>query len=138
MEPKSRDNQVDGLRIEPIDEDEDEDEVDSEQPLQSVDQFNLCQSLLNGKSNLRYCLILAALACILRPTNIIVWASLTFFTLFQVTKHEKLIPFKWPNVPIMITVTWPELIKATRKERNVLIKEAALCGYVDPVIGLAS
>ena len=131
LEPKNRDNRVDGLRIEPRD---DDDGAKLEQPQQSVNELKFSQYPLNIKSNLRCCLILAALACTLRPTNIIIWASLTFFTLFRVTKHERLIPFKWPNIPIMVTVTWPELLKATKRERNVLLKETALCGFVSRIL----
>ncbi|MCJ1397091.1 glycosylphosphatidylinositol anchor biosynthesis [Xylographa trunciseda] len=51
-------------------------------------------------AKLRRCLVLAAVACVLRPTNLLIWACLACFSLFH----------------------------ATRTERIVLIRETAICG----------
>ncbi|MCJ1414984.1 glycosylphosphatidylinositol anchor biosynthesis [Xylographa parallela] len=62
---------------------------DDNQP-ESVDQL----------AKLRRCLVLAALACVLRPTNLLIWACLACFS----------------------------LLHATKTERVVLIRETAICG----------
>ncbi|MCJ1431751.1 glycosylphosphatidylinositol anchor biosynthesis [Xylographa pallens] len=53
---------------------------DDSQP-ESVDQL----------TKLRRCLVLAALACVLRPTNLLIWACLACFSLFHSTKTERVI-----------------------------------------------
>ncbi|KAL1852206.1 glycosylphosphatidylinositol anchor biosynthesis [Paecilomyces lecythidis] len=45
----------------------------------------------NESGSLRKCLLLAALACLLRPTNIIIWIILTGFMLSRATRRECLI-----------------------------------------------
>lgn len=41
--------------------------------------------------SLRKCLLLAALACVLRPTNILVWACLAGFAVYQSPKTVSLV-----------------------------------------------
>ena len=77
---------------------------------------------------LRRCLLLAAIACVLRPTNLMIWACLACFTFFRTITDEKLVPLKWSNVPLLVTVTRPALLHATKVERLVLVREAMLCG----------
>ena len=57
---------------------------------------------LIGPCSVRSSLLLAALACILRPTNLLVWLCISLSTLWQTRAHE----------------------------RRVLILEAVICGYV--------
>ncbi|KAJ9320094.1 CAZyme family GT22 [Paecilomyces variotii] len=45
----------------------------------------------NESGSLRKCLLLAALACVLRPTNIIIWITLAGFMLSKATRGECLI-----------------------------------------------
>lgn len=55
----------------------------------------------NSQCRLRQCLLLAALACVLRPTNLLVW----------------------------ICVASSSLVRAKNNIRMVLIRETILCGY---------
>lgn len=61
--------------------------------------FRGCTVLIQNVS-LRQCLLLAALACILRPTNILIWITLASFT----------------------------LRRGTAAERVTLVREAVICG----------
>lgn len=61
------------------------------------------QSLTHIAHSLRQCLSLAALACILRPTNILIWATLA-------------------------TVAW---LRTSWSQRKVLVREVLLCGLVN-------
>jgi phosphatidylinositol glycan class B len=60
------------------------------------------QPLTHIAHSLRQCLCLAALACILRPTNILIWATLA-------------------------TVAW---LRTSWSQRKVLVQEVLLCGSV--------
>lgn len=60
------------------------------------------QPLMHIAHSLRQCLSLAALACILRPTNILIWATLA-------------------------TVAW---VRTSWSQRKVLVREVLLCGSV--------
>lgn len=60
------------------------------------------QPLTRIAHSLRQCLCLAALACILRPTNILIWATLA-------------------------TIAW---LRTSWSQRKVLIREVLLCGSV--------
>lgn len=65
-------------------------------------QTQLMQPLTRIAHSLRLCLCLSALACILRPTNILIWATLA-------------------------TVAW---LRTGWSQRKVLIREVLLCGSV--------
>ena len=77
---------------------------------------------------LRYCLVLAAFACVLRPTNILIWMSLTFMTLMRMTEYRKLIPSGLTKLRTARIPSILDLWKDTEQERSMLFKEAALCG----------
>ena len=75
------------------------------------------------------CLLLAALACVLRPTNILIWICLAVFQLWRTTTFGWLVPFRRPETPVWIQVSGFTYGPATSKERIILVVEAALCGY---------
>jgi phosphatidylinositol glycan class B len=47
--------------------------------------------LTSALSSLRKCLLLAALACVLRPTNVIIWACLAGFAMYHGSRAMGLI-----------------------------------------------
>lgn len=63
----------------------------------------------NRCGRLRKCLSLAAVACILRPTNIIIWVTLAGFAWFRC---------QW-------------------EQRKILIREVLICGFVVSLEGLS-
>ncbi|MCJ1396368.1 glycosylphosphatidylinositol anchor biosynthesis [Xylographa bjoerkii] len=46
---------------------------------------------VDQSTGLRRCLVLAAMACVLRPTNLLIWACLACFSLFHTTKTERIV-----------------------------------------------
>ncbi|KMU80453.1 GPI mannosyltransferase 3 [Coccidioides immitis RMSCC 3703] len=47
--------------------------------------------ITHDRTKLRYCLLLAAFACILRPTNLIIWFCLAIFTICNISSREGLL-----------------------------------------------
>ncbi|KAJ5953682.1 hypothetical protein N7454_000578 [Penicillium verhagenii] len=47
------------------------------------------ETATDAQTSLRQCLLLAAVACILRPTKIIIWTSLAAVTLIRGTWHQR-------------------------------------------------
>lgn len=80
------------------------------------------------KNRLRRCLLLAALACVLRPTNILIWMCFATFTLLRVTTFGKMLSLPWEGMQIWVHISSLSFLPATKKERKVLLKEAFLCG----------
>ncbi|CAF9916655.1 MAG: hypothetical protein GOMPHAMPRED_001069 [Gomphillus americanus] len=106
--------------------------------LRSVDETTMADSvrleqdpehtLPERPLRLRRCLVLAAFACILRPTNILIWILVTYFALFRVIKHERMVASRLIKIPLMISVSIPRLVNATRRERWILLWDATLYG----------
>ncbi|KAI4136951.1 MAG: hypothetical protein L6R39_007542 [Caloplaca ligustica] len=74
------------------------------------------------------CLLLAALACVLRPTNILIWICLSCFTFWKSSASGKILKLPWTNGNLWIHVTSIAHGPATRRERLFLVLEAAICG----------
>lgn len=78
---------------------------------------------------LRSCLVLAALACILRPTNILIWICVAFYSLFRPATNGYLVPFRWADVLVWINILSFAPLPAPQRERRILFREITLCGY---------
>ena len=89
------------------------------------------------KHRVRRCLLLAALACILRPTNILIWMCFGTFALVRVTTHGKMLSLPWEGMQIWVHVSSLSFLPATKQERKVLVTEACFCGYVPSNVNLA-
>ncbi|KAL8725114.1 MAG: hypothetical protein Q9166_007556 [cf. Caloplaca sp. 2 TL-2023] len=76
------------------------------------------------------CLLLAAVACVLRPTNILIWICLACFSLWKSSASGQLLRLPWVTGGLWIHVTSIAHGPATRRERLVLILEAAICGTI--------
>lgn len=112
----------DGLR-----QSENQDETD-ELTKSELGLWDRIKQNIDQQSRLRRCLFLAALACILRPTNILIWICIASFALFRTIAFGKFVPLPWLETPMWVDVTSISLIPATKQERHVLFREASLCG----------
>ena len=77
---------------------------------------------------LRRCLFLAAFACILRPTNVLIWICLACFALFRVITYGKMVDLPWLGAPLWIHISDLTLFPATKYERYMLFREGIICG----------
>ena len=84
---------------------------------------------IDWPNRLRRCLLLAALACVLRPTNILIWVCIASYALFSSKTRGRMLPLPWEGVQAWVHVTSLSLSPATKKERMALLREVALCGY---------
>ncbi|KAL9023878.1 MAG: hypothetical protein Q9196_006907, partial [Gyalolechia fulgens] len=74
------------------------------------------------------CLLLAALACVLRPTNLLIWICLSCFSLWKSSASGKLLKLPWFNGNFWVHITSIAHGPATRRERLFLVLEATICG----------
>ena len=84
---------------------------------------------IDWPNRLRRCLLLAALACILRPTNILIWICISCFALLRRETKGRMLSLPWEGAQVWVLITSLSLLPATRRERMALLREAALCGY---------
>jgi len=130
-ENKSGDNRgVSSSSEEAKSEDNDEDQEEVDDIAKSVP--NLWDRVKQGiacHSRLRRCLLLAALACILRPTNFLIWSSFACFAVLRVVTRGKMLSLPWEGMQIWVQLSWPALLPATKKERLTLLREVVFCGY---------
>ena len=84
--------------------------------------------IVDVESRLRRCLLLAALACILRPTNILIWICMACFAVFRIIRYGKLVHIPWLGTPLWLDVTDLTLFPATKQERYTLFREGFFCG----------
>ena len=85
---------------------------------------------IDWHNRLRRCLFLAALACILRPTNILIWMCFACFVILRIVTHGKVLSLPWEGMQLWLNVSSLSLLPATKRERLVLAREVALCGHV--------
>ncbi|SLM36233.1 gpi mannosyltransferase 3 [Lasallia pustulata] len=79
-------------------------------------------------AKLRRCLLLAATACVLRPTNLLIWICLTILSWFGPVTHGRPVPSQGFKATTSMRRSLPSLTRATKRERTILIREAFLCG----------
>lgn len=84
---------------------------------------------IDWRNRLRRCLLLAALACILRPTNALIWACIACFTILRTTTQGRMLPLPWEGAQMWVHITTLTLLPATKKERLTLVREVLMCGY---------
>ncbi|KAL9594335.1 MAG: hypothetical protein Q9219_007085 [cf. Caloplaca sp. 3 TL-2023] len=86
----------------------------------------------NGTRSMAYrlcrCLLLAALACVLRPTNVLIWICVSCFCLWTSSASGRLLKLPWTTSNLWIHITSLSHGPATKRERIVLVLEAAVCG----------
>ena len=83
---------------------------------------------VDEQGKLRRCLIMAALACILRPTNIIIWICFTCFMVFRIITYGKMVQLPWLRTHVWLHVSDLTLSPATKSQRIMLFKEVMMCG----------
>ncbi|CAD6565340.1 MAG: glycosylphosphatidylinositol anchor biosynthesis [Alectoria sarmentosa] len=102
---------------------EEDDEIDKDGLRTNEEQRDV-----DEVANLRRCLLLAALACILRPTNILIWACFATFALLRITTHGKMLSLPWEGMQIWVHISCLSFLPATKQERKVLVTQGCLCG----------
>ena len=108
-----------------------EDSNDIDEMAKSVpSSWDRIKHSINSHNRLRRCLFLAALACILRPTNILIWMCFACFVILRIVTHGKVLSLPWEGMQLWLNVSSLSLLPATKKERLVLAREVVLCGYV--------
>ena len=85
---------------------------------------------IDWHNRLRRCLFLAALACVLRPTNVLIWICFACFVVLRMESHGKMLSLPWEGMQLWLVISSLSLLPATKKERLVLAREVALCGHV--------
>ncbi len=108
---------------------EDQDQVLVDEMAKSVCSFRyrLAQSI-DWQNRLRRCLLLAALACVLRPTNVLIWMCITCSALLRTTTQGRMLQLPWEGAQIWVHITSLSLLPATKRERLTLLREVILCG----------
>ena len=109
---------------------QDENHDKDDELAKSVPSFwiRLTQSI-DWPNRLRRCLLLAALACILRPTNLLIWICIASFALLRRNSQGRMLSLPWEGMQVWMQITSLSLLPATKKERIVLLRDTALCGY---------
>jgi len=108
-------------------EDRDQEEVDEMAKLVCSFRYRLVQSI-DRQDRLRRCLLLAALACILRPTNALIWMCVAYFTLLQNTTKGEMLPLPREGAQKWSHITSLSLLPAIKRVRLTLVREVILCG----------
>lgn len=108
-------------------EDQDQEQADEMAKLVCSFRCRLAQSI-DCKNRLRRCLLLAALACVLRPTNVLIWMCVSCFTLLRTTTKGNMLPLPWDGAQIWVHITSLSLLPATKRERLTLLREVITCG----------
>ena len=85
---------------------------------------------IDWHNRLRRCLFLAALACVLRPTNVLIWICFACFVVLRTESHGKMLSLPWEGMQLWLVVSSLSLLPATKRERLVLVREVVLCGHV--------
>ncbi|KAL8997925.1 MAG: hypothetical protein Q9169_002918 [Polycauliona sp. 2 TL-2023] len=76
------------------------------------------------------CLLLAAVACILRPTNILIWICLASFSLWKSSSSGRIIKLPWVHGGLWVNITSIAHGPASKRERMVLVLETIVCGTI--------
>ncbi|KAL8714542.1 MAG: hypothetical protein Q9220_001490 [cf. Caloplaca sp. 1 TL-2023] len=109
-----------------------------DQKSEQVEELGKCVSEENekvtGSRSMAYrlcrCLLLAALACVLRPTNVLIWICLASFSLWKSSESGRLTKIPWTNSNFWVQYTSIAHGPATRRERLCLLLEGAVCGLL--------
>lgn len=79
-------------------------------------------------TRLRRSLLLAALATILRPTNLFIWITLATMTCLKMSARSWSTRLPGTKQPILIPISSPSFLRATTRERTRLVVDAITCG----------
>lgn len=96
--------------------------------LQTKEEDSLVERIEPSHSDsLRICLFCAAVACILRPTNVMIWISLSCFMFLRKTNYGFFTDIRWTNSPIWVDVTTLKFVCSTA-QRWSFLREGVICG----------
>lgn len=74
------------------------------------------------------CLLLAALACVLRPTNVLVWIPLAFSVMFEHRMRSFAVPIPKVQHSFWVNLIYPSVRRDNQAESIALIELATICG----------
>jgi GPI mannosyltransferase 3 len=94
------------------------------------------EDAVDEMTRLRRSLLLAALATILRPTNLLIWITLAAMTSMQMSSGGWFARIPWVNQRILVEFTSPALLRATSRELRTLMVESVLCGSTILILSL--
>lgn len=78
--------------------------------------------------SLRKCLFLAAVACLLRPTNILIWTFLSASTFLQSNSGGWLIPLSRSGSSIWVQYSYLPSWRTNVQKRMIMLRQVILCG----------
>ncbi len=109
-------------------------QVDGE-GLRIRDADNPSQGSVDETTRLRRALLFAAVATIMRPTNILIWTTLVLSTLLQHTSSGWLMKIPWTDQSAWVHTTHWSFVP-NRNERFTLFRETIVCGTLVFVLSL--
>ena len=83
---------------------------------------------LSELSKLRRCLTLAGIACILRPTNILIWLPLGLSIMFRMREVGWFYSLPKLKQNILINFSYPSIRRDSQTESIALMREGVICG----------
>jgi phosphatidylinositol glycan class B len=101
-------------------------QVDSE-GLRIRDAGSPSQFHVDETTRLRRALLLAAVATIMRPTNVLIWATLALLTFLQHESSGWLVKIPWTDQSAWVNTTSWSFVP-TRRERMTFFREILVCG----------
>lgn len=78
--------------------------------------------------DLRKCLLLAAFACLLRPTNILIWVFLLTSTFLRSRSGGWLIPLNRAGSSVWVQYSYVPSWRANATRRLIMLRQVILCG----------
>jgi GPI mannosyltransferase 3 len=87
-------------------------------------------------TRLRRSLLLAALATVLRPTNVLIWICVAATTCLKMSSGGWFARMPWIDQRVLIEFTFPSFLRAITRERTKLITESVLCGSTVLILSL--
>ena len=103
-------------------------DLTEEMGMSAIGFWDQVMHMVDLQWSLRRCLSLAAIACILRPTNVLIWICFACFAMFRVVTYGRMIDLPWLGAPLWVHISDLTLFPATRQERFTLFREAFRCG----------
>lgn len=78
--------------------------------------------------NLRQCLLLAAVACLLRPTNIFIWIFLSAETFLRSSSGGWLVPLNRSGSSFWVQYSYLPSWRTDLRKRLIMLRQGILCG----------
>lgn len=100
----------------------------NEHPTQPPTAWDRFSAFFGSLSSIRLCLSLAAFACVLRPTNVLIWICFTCLMMLRRTTYGQFMETRFLDSPVWVHITTLEFMPATAEQRRTIIRECLICG----------